>query len=540
MIQFDSVTYTYPGGQSAALQQVSFDLPAGCFALVAGPSGAGKSTLLRCINGLVPHFSGGDLHGSIRVNGLDPVQATPRQMSRHVGFVFQDPESQFVVDRVEDEIAFALENEAVAPEEMHSTINQLLELLGLNPLRKRPLEALSGGERQKVAIAAALALRPKVLVLDEPTSQLDPTSAEELLQTLVQLNHSHGLTIVLAEQRLERILPFSDQLVYLDKDHPGTISGPPRQVLGQIDIETPLIKLGKWLGWQPLPLTVAAAQDFAQKYSDNSRARTRVQRSKGINTSAYIQVCDLEVSYGGTAVFTDINLEVFSGQIIVLMGPNGAGKTTLLNSMVGLVSPQHGKVTVAGKDTANQHVADICREVGFLPQDPNALLFADTVEGELLITLRNHQLPPEQYSPGAMLEQFAIADLAGHYPRDLSVGQRQRVALAAIMITRPGALLLDEPTRGLDYTAKQGLGKILQDWRDQGVAILLVTHDVELAATIADRVVLLQGGRITADGDPAAVLGSSAQFRPQVAELFPNRGWLTVEDAWGHLKAHQD
>ena len=531
MINFREVTYTYPGGHKAALQKLTLDLAPKTFTLVVGPSGAGKSTFLRCLNGLVPHFSGGDIQGNIRVNGQDPVKATPRLMSRRVGFVFQDPETQFVLDRVEDEIAFALENEAVAPEQMDTTVVEILDLLGLTSLRDRRLETLSGGERQRVAIATALALKPQVLVLDEPTSQLDPASAEDVLQTLVRLNHDFGLTIVLAEHRLERVLPFADQMVYLDGITPGAIYGPPRQVLGQIDLNAPLITIGKELGWEPLPLTVEEGKSFVLHSNiakdERSSAPTMIRPAD----PPYLRTTNLNVHYDQNQVLKDVNLEVFKGQITVLMGPNGAGKTTLLRTLVGLLRPEKGQVILNGEDIADQHIADICRNIGYLPQDPNALLFADSVREELLITLRNQKLSETDHPPEELLLRLGIADLARDYPRDLSTGQRQRVALAAMMITHPGALLLDEPTRGLDYAAKQELVRILQEWRGENIAVLIVTHDVELAASVADRVILLAAGMITADGEPADILGQSALFAPQVAQLFPDMGWLTAEDA---------
>jgi len=456
-------------------------------------------------------------------------------MSRHVGFVFQDPEAQFVVDRVEDEIAFALENEATAPEEMLTTVTDILNLLGLTSLRNRRLETLSGGERQRVAIAAALALRPQVLVLDEPTSQLDPASAEDVLKTLVHLNREYDLTIVLAEHRLERVLPFVNQMIYLDASTPGVSTGSPRQVLGKVDLNAPLIQIGKALGWEPLPLTIDEGKNHVSRSTIMKYARSNTPTRKRHDGTPYLQAANLVVQYAQTPVLKEVNLEVFTGQITVLMGPNGAGKTTLLRSLVGLVRPEFGKVTIAGEDISDMHVADICRSVGFLPQDPNSLLFADTVRDELLITLQNQALSETNHPPGVLLDRFGIAELANNYPRDLSAGQRQRVAMAAIMITYPNALLLDEPTRGLDYAAKQELVRILHEWRESGVAILLVTHDVELAAAVADRVVLLESGRITADGAPAEVLGSSKLFAPQVAQLFPGSGWLTAKDALKHL-----
>ena len=545
MISFEHVSYTYPEATRPALQDVSLRLPEGAFTLLIGPSGAGKSTLLRCINGLVPHFSGGVLEGSISVDGLDPVQASPQLLSRHVGFIFQDPEAQFVVDRVEDEIAFALENAALPRQEMRVRVEEALDLLDLALLRDRSLETLSGGERQRVAIAAALALRPHILVLDEPTSQLDPKSAEDVLHALVRLNSDLGLTIVLAEHRLERVLPFADHLVCLSQAGSVVAAGPPRQVLHHLDLVPPLVTLGKLLDWDPLPLTVKEGRQFSRElsYPVKPTDLETKQSTRGATqpaTESYLQVRDVVVEYNGHPVLSGVNLDVWAGEIVVLMGRNGSGKTTLLKSIVGLLRPQQGHLKVAGQKVADRDVAEICQQVGYLPQDPNALLFADTVLEELLITLRNHRReasPP--LAPRALLERLSLADKAGAYPRDLSAGERQRVALGAVTVTRPGALLLDEPTRGLDYEAKRGLVDLLRGWRDDGMAVLLVTHDVELAAAAADRVILMSNGEIIASGNPAQVLGASPLFAPQVARLFPGTGWLTPDDALCGL-GHQD
>ncbi len=538
MIRFEKLSYSYPNSTHLALNQIDLHVPEGEFALVVGASGAGKSTLLRCINGLVPHFSGGVLAGKLTVNGLNPVQATPQVMSRHVGFVFQDPEAQFVMNRVEDEIAFALENAAMPAPEMRVRVEESLDLLDLAPLRTRRLETLSGGERQRVAIASALAFRPRVLVLDEPTSQLDPKSAEDVLHALMRLNADLGLTIVLAEHRLERVLPFVDRLVYLSSDGSAVVSGAPREVLRQIDLVPPLVAVGKMLNWSPLPLTVKEGKRFSRKtQSDYPPARkpsvARLQRGH-----PYLQTKNVHVGYDDQIVLHDVTLEVWPGEIVVLMGRNGAGKSTLLKSLVGLLTPQKGHIIVGGQDIAGEDVAQICRRVGYLPQDPNALLFAETVLQELEITLHNHGLPipkngdyaTEALAPREILERLGLSTSAHMYPRDLSAGERQRVALGAVTVTRPGALLLDEPTRGLDYVAKQNLSTLLRRWRDEGMAILLVTHDVELAASVADRVLLTSQGELIAGGDPRDVLGSSPLFAPQVARLFPGTGWLTAED----------
>jgi energy-coupling factor transporter ATP-binding protein EcfA2 len=536
MIHFQQVSFTYPGAVEPALTGVSLHVPAGTVALVAGASGSGKSTLLRCTNGLVPHFSGGQLSGRLRVDGLDPVQVSPQGMSRHVGFVFQDPEAQFVVDRVEDEIAFALENLALPRNEMDARVAEALALLELELLRNRRVETLSGGERQRVAIAAALALRPRLLVLDEPTSQLDPHSAEEVLQALQRLNRTLGLTILLSEHRLERVLPFTRQLIYLESGRPGAVSGPPRSVLAQIPLRPPLATLGLALGWEPLPLSVEEARTFVN--SDDihhlaTEVATTMEGNRSNDFSRYpplLKAEGLEVSYGTIPALCGVSLELCPGKITALLGPNGAGKSTLLRCLVGLLRPQGGRVWVEGQDISGKDTAAICRQVGYLPQDPNALLFADSVREELESTLRFHGQPTGP-QVDALLARLGLAGKAEAYPRDLSAGERQRVALGAVMVVQPRGLLLDEPTRGLDYAAKRGLLELLRGWRAEGMAILLVTHDVELAALAADQMVLLENGQVTASGSPAQVLAGSTQFAPQIARLFPGSGWLTVEEA---------
>ncbi len=533
MITFEHVTFFYPDRPLPALRDISLQITAGEFVLLVGASGAGKSTLLRLINGLAPHFTGGQLRGRLSVHGLDPVLATPQIMSRHVGFVFQDSEAQFVTDRVEDELAFALEHAALPAPAMRLRVEETLDLLDLARLRNRSLDTLSGGERQRVAIAAALALHPSILVLDEPTSQLDPQSAEDVLTALVRLNSDLGLTIVLAEHRLERVLPFVERLIYLAADGNSMVSGDARSVLHQIDLVPPLVQVGKALGWEPLPLTIKAGLRFSQMMV-NVPAPSSSPPPQPIQPSpTVLQVKGLTVQIDTCTVLHAVDLTMRAGEIVVIMGRNGAGKTTLLRSLVGLVRPQRGDVQIQGRSIAGRTVAEICRQVAYLPQDPNTLLFADSVRDELWITLRNHGL---ETKPNAgqvidnLLATLRIAALAEHYPRDLSVGERQRTALAAILVTQPQLILLDEPTRGLDYAAKDQLAGLLKGFARAGKAVILVTHDVEFANGLADRVVLMSQGEVIATGSPAEVLSPSPFFAAQVARLFPGTTWRTVED----------
>jgi energy-coupling factor transporter ATP-binding protein EcfA2 len=536
LIRVRDLRFVYPGSSNAALDGVSLAVAAGEFVLLAGPSGAGKSTLLRCFNGLVPHFSGGKIGGRVEIDGQDVLAAGPQAMSRVVGFVFQDPEAQNVVDEVESEIAFGLENAAVAPKEMQAQVDEALEVMGLSSLRHRSPWSLSGGERQKLAIASVLAAKPKVLVLDEPTSQLDPAAARDLLQTLARLNDELGLTIVLVEQRLERVVGYARRLVYL-VDGQVELDGPMRQTLARVDAEQlpPLARLAGRLAWKEMPLNVGEGRALVLddlSYSHNGDKRDRRQRIPPALPEPILEASRLSYRYNGREALHGVDLAIRPGEAIALLGPNGAGKSTLLKCLVGLLRPQGGEVRLAGKDSASFKVAEVCRHVAYLPQAPDDLLFADSVIEELAITLANHGHtgPAAEAQAGVLLDELGLTGHRESYPRDLSVGQRQRVALGAVSVVRPKALLLDEPTRGLVYGAKNDLMAIWRGWLAEGMALLLVTHDVELATRMAQRVVILEEGRVTADGPVQEILGKLERYEPQMARLFPGRGWLTVDE----------
>ncbi len=541
MIDFEHLTYRYPGADSTVLQDLSLQVGEGEFLLVMGPSGAGKSTLLRCLNGLVPHFYGGTISGQLRVDGRDPVALGPRGMADMVGFVLQDPEAQFVVDRVEDELAFALENQGLPPIVMRKRVEEALDQINIAHLRQRSVSTLSGGERQRVAIAAVMTLQPRVLVLDEPTSQLDPQAAEEVLDTLVKLNQDLGLTIILSEHRLERVVQYVDRILYLPGSGAEPILDRPRQVLSRVELTPPLITLAKALGWSPLPLTIKEGRRFARETAARrAQGETPGEGALSLQGSdpqapVSISVRGLGFSYNGHPALQDLSLDVRQGEFVALMGRNGAGKTTLLKQLVGLLRPDQGQVQImapapgSAMDTRKAPVEEIIKYVGYVPQNPNALLFNDTVSQELDFTQRSHGLPLGGYD--ALLATLGLTDYAGHYPRDLSVGERQRVALASILVAGPQVLLLDEPTRGLDYQQKDALVTFLQREKARGRTIIMATHDVELVATCADRVILLGDGQIVVDGPARQVMSESLVFASQINKLFRDPAVLTVEDA---------
>jgi len=563
MIKFDHVTYTYPDQPQPVLHNFSLSVEEGELLLVIGPSGSGKSTLLRCLNGLVPHFYGGRWRGRLHVAGRDPVTVGPRGMSDLVGFVLQDPEAQFVVDTVEAELAFAMENFGLPQPLMRKRVEEVLDQLNIAHLRERPISTLSGGEKQRVAIAAVLTLHPRVLVLDEPTSQLDPQAAEEVLIALRQLNEDLGLTVVLSEHRLERVVQYADRLLYLPGVGERPIRGEPVAVLAQVDLTPPLVTLGKTLDWQPLPLTIKEGRRFARRLfsaptpsvpsatSDPPGKRRVLRETQG--SSPAISVEGLRYSYDGHEALRGVNLTINHGEFIAIMGRNGSGKTTLLKQMVGLLRPERGRVEITPNiqlptsnlqypisnlqsptsntqslDTRHTSVDDIVRFVGYVPQNPNALLFADTLAEELAFTRKGHRLPPGDDMP--LLEALGLTEHVHRYPRDLSGGERQRAALAAVLVAQPQIILLDEPTRGLDYQQKRALANFLRAQKAAGHTVVMVTHDVELVAQCADRVVLMAEGEVVVDGPTRQVMSDSLVFATQVNKLFRDPRFLTVED----------
>jgi len=530
---------------------VSLHIEEGEFVLVVGPSGAGKSTLLRCINGLVPHFYGGAIGVRVCVAGRDPVALQPRRMNDLVGFVFQDPESQAVVDVVEDELAFAMENQGLPRATMRTRIEEVLDQLNIAHLRRRRLSTLSGGERQRVAIAAVLTLHPQVLVLDEPTSQLDPQAAEEVLDALRKLNHDLGLTIVLSEHRLERVAQYADRILYLPGGGQPPLLDAPGEILRQVPLVPPLIDLGRRLGWSPLPLTIRDARREIRGLETDRRSagelgkeRRSASRQKVDETAGEelaIEVQGLRFSYNGSEALRGVDLEVRRGEFVALMGRNGAGKSTLLKQCMGLIKPHDGHVWVLGQDTRQVPVEALARHVGYVPQNPNTLLFADTVAEELAFTRRAQggaraqglARAPDPASAGDDVRLLAALGLAGmerRYPRDLSAGERQRVALAAVLVGDPELILLDEPTRGLDYGQKTALVSFLQGLRGAHKTVVVVTHDVELVAQCAERVILLGDGEVVVDGPVREVMSGSQVFASQINKLFRDPRFLTVED----------
>jgi energy-coupling factor transport system ATP-binding protein len=527
MIRVEELSFAYPKAAGPVLRGVNLSIPEGEAVLVVGPSGGGKSTLLRCLNGLVPHFHGGSFAGRVSVDGEDTLNHQPRELARKVGLVFQDPESQFVADIVEDEIAFGMENMGVPRLTMRKRVEEVLDVLDIAHLRRRRLDTLSGGELQRVAIGAVLTVQPRVLVLDEPTSQLDPQAAEEVLTVVQRLNSDLGLTIVMAEHRLERVVQYVDRVLYMPGD--GSVASyPVRQAMERLPLAPPVARIGRALGWAPLPLSVREGKPFVRGSAlpplSDKRSDTGESGVAGIGAGVVVEKAHL--SYGDADVIKGISLRAFPGQVLALMGRNGAGKTSLLRSLVGLLAPRKGTVSVLGEDVVGSTTEELTRRVALVPQNPASILFHDTVEGEVADTLKG---TGREGSVEEALAEWRLESLRRAHPRDLSAGERQRAALAAMLVGRPPVILLDEPTRGMDYETKRLLIDNLRRRCREGCTVVLASHDVELVGSCADRVVLLAEGEVAAAGPTRDVLTESLTFSTQVNKLFGGR-YLTVEE----------
>ncbi|GAB3870588.1 ABC transporter ATP-binding protein [Terrabacter terrigena] len=537
MITFDHVSVQYAGAATPSLHDVTLEIPEGELVLVVGPTGSGKSTLLRTVNGLVPHFSGGRLTGRVTVDGLDTAEHRPRDLATVVGLVEQNPTSTFVTDVVEDEVAYGMETMGLDPTAIRRRVEETLDLFGLTPLRGRSLRALSGGQQQRVAIAALFAAGPRVLVLDEPTSALDPVAAEEVLASLHRIVHDLGVTVVLAEHRLERVVHHADRVLLVDDGRVSELLEPAEAML-RSQIFPPVVGLSRLVGWSPTPLSIRDARRKAAALRDALGASTPVTTAdlRVIGPDDSVVLDGVRVARGGRTVLDAIDVTVSRGSITTLMGRNGAGKSTLL----GAIAAQHrltaGRVRLGAAATDPHATAprDRVRTVGLVPQQPELLLYADTVAGECAAADSDFGVPSGTCL--ALLDRISGGIDPTSHPRDLSEGQRLELALAVILSGSPEVLLLDEPTRGLDYGAKKRLGEVLTGLAAGGTTVVLATHDVELAAEVADRVVILADGEVVTDGPAREVLSSSPAFAPQVTKVLLPQTWLTVAEVAGALE----
>jgi energy-coupling factor transporter ATP-binding protein EcfA2 len=534
MIKFSHVSLIYPNSTTTVLEDLNLTIAEGEMVLVIGPTGSGKSSLLRLINGLVPHHTGGILAGDVSVNGLSTQLTKPGGMAHLIGIVGQNPANGFVADTVEEELAFGMEVLNLPNDVMRKRVEEVLDLLSLAPLRNRSIATLSGGEQQRVAIGAALVTHPKVLVLDEPTSALDPIAAEEVLSILHRLVHDLGLTVVIAEHKLERVIQFADRIVYINGEGVANV-GTPEEILMQSPIAPPIVHLAKALGLKEIGVTVREMRRMTTQYRDIETTST-VETPP--TTSKVITFEKLTVSYGDTNALNSITSEIFAGEVVAVMGRNGAGKSSLLKALAGVNQPTGGSISLLGKNPFELHGKQRRETIGFIPQEPSDLLYGQSVAIECEQADRDNELTAG--TTYAVLQQLVPGISTATHPRDLSEGQRLGLALSVVLSSNPSILILDEPTRGLDYQAKNELTRMLINFSASfGKAVILATHDVELVAELASRVIFIADGDIVADGSTLDVLLSSPAFAPQVAKVMSPQPWLSVKDVVAALEGLQ-
>jgi energy-coupling factor transport system ATP-binding protein len=531
ILSFDRVTYRYPGVDAPALDDVSLEVEPGELCLLAGLSGHGKSTLLRAACGLVPHFHGGRFAGTVTLAGMDTREHGPAQLGAAAGALFQDPETQLVTSSVRSELALTLESRGHGAGAVARGVEEVALALGIDGLLDRSVHELSGGEQQRVALGAALAGRPPVILLDEPTSQLDPVAGDELIGLLRRLNQEWETTILLAEHRLERCLSAADRVIALRR---GRIAhdGDPASFLAWAARESPALqtpgaKLFTLAGLRPLPVGVRQARSSLRDrglLSEGDPAESPAAaptRSKGRRSAKPLAALRLRGVWHelrhGPAILRGLDLTLHPGDTVALMGRNGAGKSTLLRHAAGLLTPTRGRIERAGR-------------VALLLQNP----------GDYFV----HEHVAEEASADA-LQAVGLRSMTERNPRDLSGGERQRLALAIVTGEGdpPAVLALDEPTRGMDRESKAELALELRRRAEQGQAVIVATHDPEFAASCAERAILLADGRVIADGPASELLAGGWYFATETARILGGAGGALLPEQGAKLLAsrvHRD
>ena len=521
-LRMQDVRYRYPDAARPALDGVSLDVEQGELVLVLGESGSGKSTLLRAALGLVPSFHGGELAGRVVSEGLDTREHSPAEIARHVGLVFQDPESQLVMRRADHEVAFGLENLGCDPREILSRAEQALTAVAAGHLAERETGKLSGGEQQRVAIASVLAMGQSTLLLDEPTSQLDPIAAEELLALVTRINRDRGITVVLAEHRTSRIFAEADRVVVMEAGRivfDGTPAESAAHLAGSASWLLPPVTQAFVAARRPeLPLTVRDARRLAAAAAPRSRELSAAATVVGLR-SVTKRYGEIEALRGATTALR-------AGTVTALVGPNGAGKSTLARIATGLERPDGGRVDGDGVR-------------GYVSQNPAHHAVRERVDDEVAYALENLGVagPERGRRVAAELARFGLEELAGRHPRDLSSGERQRLAIASVTVMRPQLLVLDEPTRGMDGLRKLALAELVGRLAGDGCGVVVVTHDIDFAAEAAEAVTTMARGRVLADGCSVDLLAHGGFFACQVGLAL---GCATIAEAGALLRTETE
>jgi len=534
VIKLENVSFAYPDASEPAIRNLSLEVEKGQFVVLFGPSGSGKSTLLRLLKKEIQ--PAGEFTGDLFIDGIHINEETG--VMNKVGFVFQDPENQIVAEDVLHELVFGLENIGLSTNEMRSRVAEMVNYFGMEPLLHRKTYELSGGKKQQVNLASVLLMQPEILVLDEPTAQLDPVSAREFLDMLVRLNEEFGMTIILAEHRLEEIFTMADKIVMLDK---GQISkeGQPREVLTALwdspfkkyvpSIPSLFLKMD---GKGDLPLTVKEGRNWIQTYNVRSR-EVHVKRNSGeeiFNVKGVSFYYDVDQGN----VLKELDFRLNKGEIYALLGSNGSGKSTFLKLLAGLLKPKQGKIVFYDRPLKAWKNRKIVEKIGYLPQNPKLFFAHDSLAKEIQALLKQWEISDKKLAE-EWLVKFGLSHLKEKHPYDLSGGELQQAALACLLLHKPEVLLLDEPTKGLDPLSKETLGKMLLELNQEGITIVIATHDVEFASAYASKCGMMFQGKITSEEIPENFFKGNFFYTTMIQRLFrhiPDNRIITVEEAY--------
>ncbi|MBE3568836.1 MAG: energy-coupling factor ABC transporter ATP-binding protein [Bacillales bacterium] len=541
LLEAKNLTFTYPDASEPALSDITFTVEPGEFLLLCGPSGSGKSTLLRLLKREVrPH---GKVEGELFLDGQSFMEVPAKQIAQEIGMVFQDPENQIVMDRVMEELVFGLENMGYSTEDMRKRIAEMVHFFGLEELLERKTYELSGGQKQLVNLAAVLLLHPRVLLLDEPTAQLDPVAASEFMTMLRRMNEEFGLTVIMAEHRLEELFSLADRVIILEKGN-KIYDAPSREVVYHLAkhrssqmypyLPSPArlyLEHSRKPFLENIPLTVKEGKKWVSKLKGSPVPIKQFQED--ISNEKLLLVLkgiDFQYEKETRPILDQLSLSVYEGEWLAVVGANGAGKSTLLKVMAGLQKPHRGTVVFNGKKLKKP----VPSEIAYLPQNPKLFFLHDTVEAELEAIIKKHQIPNGRKKMEQLLETFQLTHIKDRHPYDVSGGEMQKAALAGVMLMNPRLLLIDEPTKGLDPEAKLQLGKLLKTLNAAGITIVMVTHDIEFAAHYSTRCAMLFQGEVTITA-PTKTFFQGNTFYTTVANRISRGGHvpevLTVEEA---------
>lgn len=545
IIEVKDLCYTYPNASIQALKNINLSINAGEFVVFTGPSGCGKTTFCRCLNGLIPHFYNGTLIGDAIVSNLSIKTHEIVDLAQIVGMIFQNPDNQIFALTVEKDVAFGLENLGIPKEKMIKEINWATELTGIQELKERGTHELSGGQKQRLTIASVLAMHPKIIVMDEPTSFLDPLGAETIFEVLNKLNKEQGITIILIEHRMDLAVKYADRIIVFDE---GTIinDGPPTEIFNAeetrlLGIGIPkIINLSKRLYQKGIdvdsPLNYEELLNNLMPKIKKLEIKNKNLEFNNINdfiglhqNKPVIRVENVSFSYpSGVQALRDVSLNIHEGEYVAIMGENGAGKTTLVKHFNGLLRPKKGTIWVDDIDISKTSVASLAQKIGLVFQNPDDQLFAEDVKEEISFALRNFGYNDAVINQRVewALNLLDITQYKDTSPFILSGGERKRVALASVLAWDPQVLVLDEPTIGQDYGQKEKLKHFLSQLCTQGKTVVIVTHDVEFVAESQPRVVLMAKGKIRADGPTREIMAKQEILKecsvspPEITKLF--------------------